>query len=111
MLLIGAPRRTDEGLAVGRHFLEIAAGLFVGQVRSQLVIDGGWLETVDLVHCCSPVARKGAEHVAGAGIVGRDHAVLALDLMIDRFELVERQDIQIGGSQLNVILRVEQIIA
>ena len=72
-------------------------------------VDAGWLEAVDLVDGSRAVAGEGAEHVARAGVVGGDHAVFARHVVRDRLQLIEHQDIQIGGAQLDVVGRVEEI--
>lgn len=110
-LLVGTFRRAHERFAVAGYFFQVVAGFFVGEAFPQLIIDAGRLEAVDLIDCSGAISRKGAEDVARAGIVGGNHTVLARHIVIHGFQLLKHQHIQVGGSQLDVVGRIEEVLS
>jgi hypothetical protein len=57
------------------------------------------------------VVGKRLEDIPRAGVIRRDHAILSRDLIINLLKQIIRQDIEVGAAKLDVILRVEQILA
>jgi len=84
----------DKLLPETHHLLQILARFRVGELRAQLVVHGGCGHAVDggdrgvaLFHR----AGEGAQHVARAGVVGGDHAVLARHRVGHFIQLIESQ--------------------
>ena len=76
----------------------------------QLLIDGRGLQAVDLVHGGDRIVGERAKDVARAGVVRGDYTVLPRHGVPHLIKLVVGQDIQVGRPQLDVVLRIEEVV-
>ncbi len=79
----------------------------IGKARAETFVERGRLEAVDLLDGDALLLGEGLVHVAGAGVVRGDDAVLARDRVGDVVELAVHQHMQVSGAELDVVLGIE----
>src|SRR3990170_1067586 len=102
--------QTHELLAICDDLMEVLARLLVREARAQPLVYAGRLQAVDRVDRLDLVLGEGLQYVRGAGVVGRDHTVLARDVVLDELELVVAEHAEVGRAELDVVLGDEKII-
>ena len=100
-------RRRNKLFAECNDLFEVGSGFLVGQVGPQSIIDYRQLDRVDLIDDGAGILSKGAKDVAGTGIISGNHAIFPGDLVVDLFELVIRQHVEVSTAEFNVVVRVE----
>src|SRR4051812_31122833 len=101
----------DELPSEADDLVQILARLRIGQARAELLVDGGRLEPVDVVHRVGLAAAvEGTQYVPRAGVIRGDDAILAGDRVADGLQLVEQQHAQIRRAELDVVVGIEQFI-
>ena len=94
------------------HFLDVLAGLIVGQLGFQCIKHVLWAHIVDNHGGAGNIelAGKGFGDIAGAGVVGRDRAVFPAQRVLDLAQLALVENVQVADANLDILVGGKQVL-
>jgi len=108
--LAGAGQRAFEPLFGLIDLVEVAARFRLGMLLCQDLVDHLWREPVDLARRRLAVVGEGVQHPACTTVVSRDDGIATGERVLDIRQIDGLQQMQVGGSHVYVVGRIEQII-
>ena len=102
---IAIPYGSDDAAifrAFPQDFRQITAAFGAGMIVEQAGFYFHRAHAVDDAHGFVAVAAEGVQYIAGAAVVGGDHAVQSAGGVANAGEVAGVEDVQIGAAQLDV---------